>query len=108
MNAQIKALDNYMNVLDNTQVDDLVYNKKDETLQLSAKGTAVGSKVSVRDMMDDGIPVVDLDSTSGNDTKPENGCDCNHDCDCEDNVVEFGYSDVELEKPTDDNNVVEF
>ena len=110
MNAQIKALDNYMNALDNAQVDDLVYNEKDETLQLSAKGIAVGSKVSVRDMMDDGIPVVDLDSNSDSNTKPESGCNCNHDCNCEDNVVEFGYTPNtdSTEKPSEDDGVVEF
>ena len=101
MNAQIQALDDYMNVLDNNQVDNLVYDENDETLQLSAKGVGVGDKVSVRDMLDDGIPVVDLNSGSGSDSGSdgdvdiENGDGC--DCGCENNV-----------KPIDEDNVVEF
>ena len=104
LDAQMRGLNDYMNVLDNTQVDNLVYNEKDETLHLSAKGNIVGSKVSVREMLDDGIPVVDLDSDSGNTTDKDhnNGCDCG----CEDNVVEFG--DVVPTTPNEDNNVVEF
>ena len=89
--AQIRALADLANVLNDNQVDNLVYNSAEDTLQLSAKGVGVGDKVSVKDMIDDGIPVIDLDSNGDVDsnTKPENGCDC--DCDCEDNisVVEF-------------------
>lgn len=93
MNAQIQALDEYMNALDNNQVDGLVYDDKSETLQLSARGTGVGNKVSVRDMLDDGIPVVSLDfesddsGDSGN--AGNNGCDCGDDCGCENDVVNF-------------------
>lgn len=90
--AQIKALEALAESLDSSQVDDLVYNKKDETLHLSAKGNVVGSKVSVKDMLDDGIPVIDLNGGSGGsdgdtDTDHNDGCDCG----CEDNVnvVEF-------------------
>jgi len=84
--AQIKALKRLANVLDNNQVDNLVYNDKDETLQLSANGVAIGDKVSVRNMLDDGIPVVDLDSDSDEDSGSNNN-DCY--CGCEDNAVEF-------------------
>lgn len=104
LDAQMRGLNDYMDVLDNNQVDDLVYNKKDETLQLSAKGTGVGSKVSVRDMLGDGVPVVDLNSESGDNTDKDHNDGC--DCGCEDNVVEFG--DVTSVTPNDDNNVVEF
>ena len=76
--AQIRALTDLANILDNNQVDDLVYNDKEETLQLSANGTGIGSKVSVRDMIDDGVPVVNLDSEN----VPEKDDD-------DDNVVEF-------------------
>ena len=79
LDSQMRAMDDYMNVLDSNKVDDLVYNSIEETLQLSANGTGIGSKVSVRDMIDDGVPVVDLDSDSGNVS------DKNDD----DNVVEF-------------------
>lgn len=86
MNGQIQALDNYMNVLDSNKVDNLIYNDEEETLQLSAKGVGVGNKVSVRDMIDDGIPVIDLDHNSGEGSDDDNNDNC--DCD-EDNVVEF-------------------
>lgn len=102
LDASMRAMNDYMNVLDNKQVDDLVYDNKAETLQLSANGVAVGSKVSVRDMLDDGIPVVDLDSDSGDNSDNDNGCDCG----CEDNVVEF--DDAMAVSPDDDDNVVEF
>ena len=85
--AQIKALASLAETLDNNQVDNLVYDEKDETLQLSAKGIGIGNKVNVKDMLDDGIPVVDLDFNSDNsDENPDNDNDCN--CE-EDNVVEF-------------------
>lgn len=104
LDASMRAMNDYMNVLDNNQVDNLVYDDKNETLQLSAKGVGIGNKVSVRDMLDDGIPVVDLDSDSGNTTDKDDNDGC--DCGCEDNVVEFG--DVVTTTPSDDNNVVEF
>lgn len=105
LDAQMRGLNDYMNVLDDNKVDNLVYNEKDDTLQLSSKGVCIGNKVSVRDMLDDGIPVVDLDFNSGSDSDSEkNNCDCN--CSCEDNVVEFGY--VESTDTNNDDNVVEF
>lgn len=95
--AQIKALKNLMNAIDDSQVDNLVYDSKEETLQLTSKGVGVGNKVSVRDMIDEGIPVVDLDSNSGdkpntdndNDNDNDNGCGCGDNCECENEVVEF-------------------
>lgn len=105
--AQIKALTDLANALDNKQVDNLVYDDKEETLQLSAKGTRIGDKVSVKDMLDEGVPVIDLDSNNDSDgesdNKHENGCNCG----CEDNVVEFGDI-VAVEKPDEEDNVIEF
>lgn len=110
--AQIRALNDLANAFNGNMVDNLVYDSADETLQLMAKGNGIGDKVSVRDMIDEGIPVVDLDSTSGDssNTKPEDGCDCNHNCNCENNVVEFGYvPNVDSTEPTSkDDGVVEF
>lgn len=110
LDAQMRGLNDYMDVLDNNQVDDLVYDDKKETLQLYANGKGIGTKVSVRDMLDDGIPVIDLDSNNDN-NKPddgnEDGCNCN-DCNCEDNVVEFGDVITPEEPKEDDDNVVEF
>jgi hypothetical protein len=94
LDAQMRGLNDYMNMLDSTHVDDLVYDDESETLQLSANGVGIGSKVSVRDMLDDGIPVVDLNSGNGGESNDDsnadenNGCEC-EDCECEDNVVVF-------------------
>ena len=81
--AQIKALTDLANAFegDITIVDNLVYDDINSTLQLSANGVGVGDKVSVKDMLDEGAPVVDLNSTSEdtpNDEEPT-----------ESNVVEF-------------------
>lgn len=111
MDATMRAMNDYMDALDNSKVDNLVYNSEEDTLHLMAGNKVIGDKVSVKEMLDDGIPVVDLDSEngsdSGNNTDKENGnCNCNNDCNCEDNVVEFGSSS--FYEPTDENNVVEF
>lgn len=84
--AQIKELGYYAEIISENQVDNLVYNEKDETLQLSANGVGIGSKISVKDMLDDGVPVIDLDFNSDNDPsiKDDENCDCN-----DNNVVEF-------------------
>lgn len=107
--AQIRALADLAIALDDNMVDNLVYDEKFETLQLSSKGIGVGNKISVRDMLDDGVPVVDLDGSSSGDesdtdTENKNGCDCG----CEDNVVEFGSSSDVIVESTDNDNVVEF
>lgn len=112
LDASMRAMNDYLDVIDSNKVDNLVYNEFDETLQLSANGVGIGGKVSVREMLDDGIPVVDLDSSDNTEDSSDsnNGSNSNHhgdcNCGCEDNVVEFGYSDNET--ITDDNNVVEF
>lgn len=108
--AQIKSLKNIANILDANKVDNLVYNLEEDTLQLYAGDIGIGDKVSVKGMLEDGIPVVDFDSDSGsgsdsNNNNHENGCNCG----CEDSVIEFGYSDVNIpEEPTEEDNVVEF
>lgn len=110
--AQIQMLADIAGVLNNNKVDNLVYNSNEDVLHLSANGKIVGDKINVRDMLDDGIPVVDLDSESGSDNNPDkdhnDGCNCG----CENNVVEFGYSSSDIETPEtpkeDEDNVVEF
>ena len=119
--AQINELGYYAQILNENQVDNLRYDSKMETLQLTSNGNAVGDAVSVREMLDDGIPVVDLNASSGNDNNNNNGNGCNCgcsdkkednnwcDCGCEDNVVEF--DPVEKEDECDcgcEENVVEF
>lgn len=108
--AQINELGYYAEVISENQVDNLKYDDEAETLQLMAGGKTVGEAVNVRDMVDDGIPVIEFDGTPGsgsnnNNTDHEDGCGCG----CEDNVVEFG--DEESTTPSeeeDDSNVVEF
>ena len=102
--AQIKALAQLADAFDNSKADSLVYNSDEETLQLSSNGVVIGNKVSVKDMLDDGIPVIDLGFSSENDSDNEIGNNCN--CGCEDNVVEFG--EVVDNFIPDDDNVVEF
>ena len=85
--AQIRALADLASAFDDNQVDNIVYDDKTETLQLTSNGVGVGDKVSVRDMLDDGIPVVDLGFDSNDNPNIE---DNDKDCDCNnDNVVEF-------------------
>lgn len=91
--AQIEALKELANVINTNKADNIVYDKNKETLQLSSNGVEIGDKVSVRDMLDDGIPVVDLNNTSGDstdtDVDSDNNCDCGCDCNDNVNVVEF-------------------
>lgn len=81
MDSQMRAMNDLLDVIDNNKVDNLIYNSADETLHLSANGVVVGNKVSVREMLDDGTPVVNFDNASGDDA--DNGADD------EDNVIEF-------------------
>jgi hypothetical protein len=108
LDAQMRGLNDYMNILDSNKVDNLVYNKRDDTLQLSANGVGVGNKVSVRDMIDDGIPVIDLDSGSNDDSNLDHNDDCNCGCDCGENVVEFGNIPSTDMPDESDDGVVEF
>lgn len=85
--AQIKALTDLANIIDSNQIDNLVYDAKEDILQLYAKGIGVGNKVSVKEMLEDGTPVVDLDSTS--DDNPGSDDDNKQSCQCDDDVVEF-------------------
>jgi hypothetical protein len=65
--AQIKALNDLAGSIGGNIniVNNLVYDENDDTLQLSANGVGVGNKVSVKDMLDDGMPVVDFNPDSG-------------------------------------------
>lgn len=84
--AQIKALTELADAFGDGEVtgmvDNLMYDDINSTLQLSANGIGVGDKISVKDMLDDGTPVVDFNSNSGN--KPSTDDETT-----DDNVVEF-------------------
>lgn len=88
LNEQMQALNDYMDVLDNNQVDNLIYDATEDTLQLSSKGEGIGDKVSVKEMLKDGTPVVDLDS----DSVADDGSDADdigkYNCECAD-IVQF-------------------
>ena len=111
--AQIQELGYYASVLNENQVDNIKFDDSEETIQLMAGDKGVGDKIKVREVLDEGIPVVTFggessdsnDSNNSNNGDSEHKCDCN--CDCGDNVVEFGSQDVPNEE-TDDDNVVEF
>lgn len=81
LDAQMNGINDFVASLHDTQVDDLSYDKDDCTLQLTSHGAGVGSKVSIQNIMEDGVPVVDINSgnTPGQDD----------DIDEDDNVVEF-------------------
>jgi hypothetical protein len=108
--AQIRELEYLAETLGENQVDNLVYDNIGDTLQLTAKGKGVGDKVSVKDMVEDGVPVVDFDGVSGdnsgNNSDDNNGCGCNCNCNCEDDVVEF--DDIKPSVKPEDSDVVEF
>lgn len=109
--AQIKTLENLANVLNSSKADSLVYNDNDETLQLASNGIGIGNKVNVRDMLDDGIPVVDLDKPIDEEDDGDNNHDDGCNCGCENNVVEFGYlieDNNNSNTNANDGNVVEF
>lgn len=59
--AQIKALTDLAEALSDNQVDNLVYNKTEDTLQLASNGVGIGNKVSVKEMLDDVIEDNDCD-----------------------------------------------
>lgn len=106
LDAQMRGIEEYMDVLDNNKVDNLVYNENEETLQLSSKGVGIGDKVSVRDMLDDGVPVVDLNSPVDGEIEDDNSCNCG--CCDEDEIVEI--DDVVSSDATkdEDDEIVEF
>lgn len=105
--AQINELGYYAQVLSENQVDNLKYDDVAETLSLMAGDQTVGNPVNVREILDDGIPVVDINSPSGDNSgnsDHKDGCDCG----CEDNVVEFTYVESEDSGEDDEDNVVQF
>lgn len=82
--AQIKALAELADAFDGSVniVDNLVYNSDEDTLQLSANGVGIGNKVYVKEMLEEGSPVVDFNSNSEN--RPNDDDEFT-----ESNVVEF-------------------
>jgi len=84
--AQIRALAELANSLENNvnMVDNLVYDESKDTLQLMAGDKGIGDKVSVRDMLENGVPVVDFNSVSSDNSSTDGDI-----VDDDDDVVEF-------------------
>lgn len=61
LDAQMRGLADLAEALDNNQVDNLVYDKTEDTLQLMAGDVGVGNKVSVKEMLNDVIEDGDCD-----------------------------------------------
>lgn len=84
MNTQIKALDEMNQIIADSKADNIKYNEKTRELQLLSNGNEIGDKVVIKstceESLEDGVPVVDFNSTSTN--KPVED-------DEEDNVIEF-------------------
>lgn len=68
LDALARELADCAEVIDENQVDNLVYDADNDTLQLSVKGVSIGDKISIKDMLDEGSPIVDLNSNSENKT----------------------------------------
>lgn len=81
IDAQMNGINDFVSSLYNTQVDDLLYDNDEYSLQLASHGVGVGSKVSLKNIMEDGIPVVDI---NGGNVPEEDDV-----VEDEDNVVEF-------------------
>lgn len=81
--AQIQALTDLANTIKSNKADNLAYNENEDTLQLLSNGVGIGDKISVKDMLDDGMPVVDFNSNSGD------GSDKDETITDYDSVVEF-------------------
>lgn len=88
LNAQMKGLSDLADSMANTKADNLLYDDKEATLQLTSDGVGIGNKVSVKDILDEGIPIIDLDNTSGSGSNS-------------------GSTDIP-EEETEDDNVIEF
>ena len=103
----MKGLNEYAETLRSESVDDLVFDKADDTIHLSANGNVVGSKLSIKEMLDDGVPVVDLGSAGVPDDDVPND---KPGCEFDDEIVEFGpMDDTTEETPVEpDDGIIEF
>ena len=86
LDAQMRGLNEYAEFLDSNKADSIIYNENEDILQLTSNGKTIGDKVSVREMLKDGTPVVDLDFDSDDNSDADDADKCN--CLCED-IVQF-------------------
>ena len=73
IDAMVQAANEMNYQMMNNKADDISYNEDTNELQLLAGGNAIGNKVVVKANVDleDGVPVVDLNSPINEDTNPE-------------------------------------
>lgn len=73
--AQIRALENYAEILGENQVDNLAYDDDANTLQLLAGEKEIGDKVKLKSndctCDEDGVPVIDLNNSSPSVPSPD-------------------------------------
>ena len=62
MDARMKELEDIAFDFAGTKADNLIYNVEDQTLQLTASGETIGRKISVNELLEEGTPVVDIDT----------------------------------------------
>ena len=82
VDAMINAANDMNAYMFENKADDISYNEDTNELQLLAGGNAIGNKITIKAgdaNLEDGVPVVDLNSSVSEDTNPED----------DDNVVEF-------------------
>lgn len=60
LDAQMRGLNELATAIEATAVDDIAFDKNDETIHLTANGELVGNKISVKEMLEEGVPVVDI------------------------------------------------
>ena len=83
LDAQMRGLNEYMDVLDSSKADNIQYNESENSLQLLSGNKEIGNKVTLKSAdaaLEDGVPVVDFNNASDEDIPSEEE---------EDNVVEF-------------------
>lgn len=89
INSQLKATDDMITSINNNKADDIIYDDAKNTLQLKAGENPIGNIVKIKSTADleDGVPIVDLDSNTGSDDENVPGTP---------------------ETPEEDSNVIEF
>ena len=84
MNAQIRAIDEMNQIVADSKADNIKYNENENSLQLLSGDKEIGNKVTLKTgdtALEDGVPVVDFNSSSSGDDSADEDEDAN--------VVEF-------------------
>ncbi len=83
LDAQMRAIEEMNQIVADSKADNIKYNENDNSLQLLSGNKEIGNKVTLKNSdvsLEDGVPVVDFNSVSSDNTSKEED---------EDNVVEF-------------------